>query len=209
MKLPEHSEEWIPTRQSLLTWLKHWEDRESWQAFFDTYWRLIYGVARKAGLSDAEAQEVVQETVIAVAKKMPEFKYDPVRGSFKAWLLTLTQWRISDQFRKRRQLAERHPDLAAKTSLMEAVPNPASEDRLAQVWEQEWQSNLMEVALERVKPRVSPRTFQIFQLHVLREWPVEKVTRTLSVGRAQVYLAKYRVSALLKKEIVRLTRHQK
>jgi RNA polymerase sigma-70 factor (ECF subfamily) len=208
VKTPDRSEEWIPTRQSLLTRLKDWRDDTSWRDFFSTYWRLIYGVAVKAGLSDAEAQEVVQETVIAVAKKMPEFKYDPVHGSFKAWLLTLTQWRISDQFRKRQQLAAHHPDLAAKTSLMEAVPDPASEDRLAQLWDDEWHKNLMEVALERVKPRVSPRTLQIFQLHVLREWPVEKVTRTLGVGRAQVYLAKHRVAALLKKEITRLKRQE-
>lgn len=105
MKETECPDEWIPTRKSLLTRLKSWDDQEGWQEFFNTYWRLIYGVARQAGLGDAEAQEVVQLTVIAVADKMKsgEFKYDPKRGSFKAWLLTQTQWRVSDQFRKRRQ----------------------------------------------------------------------------------------------------------
>src|SRR5437667_12874824 len=91
----------IPTRQSLLNRLKDWGDQASWQDFFDTYWQLIYNVAIKAGLSDTEAQEVVQETVIAVAKKIPEFKADPARGSFSAWLMRLTRWRIADQFRKR------------------------------------------------------------------------------------------------------------
>ena len=70
MKTPDTCDEWIPTRQSLLTRLKHWDDQEGWQEFFDTYWRLIYGVARKAGLNDTEAQEVVQASVITVAKKM-------------------------------------------------------------------------------------------------------------------------------------------
>ena len=41
----------------------------------------------KAGLTQVEAQEVVQETVIAVAKNIANFKRDPQRGSFKAWLL--------------------------------------------------------------------------------------------------------------------------
>jgi RNA polymerase sigma factor (sigma-70 family) len=151
---------------------------------------------------------VVQETVIAIAKKMKkgDFKYDPVRGSFKAWLLTLTQWRISDQFRKRQQVAKRHPDLAGKTELMEAVPDAAAEERLAQCWDAEWRHNLMQVALDRVRPRVSARTFQIFQLHVLKDWPVEKVVETLGVGRAQVYLAKHRVSAMLQKELAKLER---
>src|SRR5437762_6958342 len=91
----------IPTRRSLLVRLKNWDDQESWKDFFDTYWRLIYNVATKAGLSDAEAQEVVQETVIAVARKIGEFKADPAHGSLSAWLMQLTRWRIADQWRKR------------------------------------------------------------------------------------------------------------
>ena len=78
----------IPTRHSLLNRLKDWRDQTSWQDFFDTYWRLIYNVAAKAGLTDTEAEEVVQETVITVAKKISEFKADPARGSFSAWLIT-------------------------------------------------------------------------------------------------------------------------
>ncbi len=66
----------IRTRHSLLNRLKDWGDQASWQDFLDTYWRLIYNVAVKAGLADTEAEEVVQETVIAVAKKNAEFKAD-------------------------------------------------------------------------------------------------------------------------------------
>src|SRR6266496_4089601 len=91
----------IPTRHSLLNRLKDLGDQTSWQDFFDTYWQLIYNVAVKAGLTDIEAQEVVQETVIAVARKIPEFKADPGRGSFSAWLMRLTRSRIADQFRRR------------------------------------------------------------------------------------------------------------
>src|SRR5258706_14947787 len=86
--------ELIPTRQSLLSRLKDWKDEESWRVFFDTYWKLIYGAAMKAGLSDAEAQDVVQETVISVLKSMPGFEYNTEKGSFKSWLLRLTNWRI-------------------------------------------------------------------------------------------------------------------
>src|SRR2546425_2512059 len=99
--MPEPSFDPIPTRHSLLNRLKDWGDQTSWQDFFDTYWQLIYNVAVKAGLSDAEAQEVVQETVIAVARKIGEFKADPARGSFSAWLMQLTRWRIADQWRKK------------------------------------------------------------------------------------------------------------
>src|SRR3954471_1118795 len=95
--------ELIPTRQSLLSRLKDWNDQESWKVFFDTYWKLIYNAAVKAGLTDAEAQDVVQETVLSVLKKMPGFDYSAEKGSFKGWLLRLTSWRIVDQLRKRQK----------------------------------------------------------------------------------------------------------
>ena len=91
------------TRQSLLGRLKDWNDDASWQDFFNTYWRRIYGAAIKAGLTEAEAQEVVQETIIAVSKQMPGFKYDPAIGTFKSWLLNQTHWKIADQLRFRNQ----------------------------------------------------------------------------------------------------------
>jgi hypothetical protein len=91
----------LPTRQSLLNRLRDWQDQESWAVFFEIYWRLIYGFAVKSGLSDAEAQDVVQETVVSVAKRMKDFKYDPAVGSFKSWLLLITRRRIADFHRSR------------------------------------------------------------------------------------------------------------
>src|SRR5438876_6781131 len=91
----------IPTRASLLARLKDWDDSRSWSDFFETYWRLIYGRARKAELSDQEAQEVVQETIIAVAKKMECFKYEPKVALFKTWLFQIVSRRIAHQYRRR------------------------------------------------------------------------------------------------------------
>ena len=73
----------IPTRRSLLMRLKEIDDHASWQEFFDTYWRLLYSVARKAGLADAEAQDIVQDTIVSVARGMPGFRYDPEVAAFK------------------------------------------------------------------------------------------------------------------------------
>src|SRR5437588_7769006 len=88
--MKKNSEDLIPTRRTLLSRLKQWDDHESWQDFFNTYWKLIYGVAIRAGLGEPEAQDVVQDTVVSVAKQMPNFKYDPALGSFKSWLLLIT-----------------------------------------------------------------------------------------------------------------------
>jgi RNA polymerase sigma-70 factor (ECF subfamily) len=95
-------DDFLPTRYSLLSRLENWEDQDSWKEFFDMYWRLIYSFALKSGLTAAEAEDVVQETVISVAKNIQAFKREPSLGSFKGWLRNLTRWRIADQLRKRK-----------------------------------------------------------------------------------------------------------
>jgi RNA polymerase sigma factor (sigma-70 family) len=206
--MPLNTEELIPTRRSLLSRLKDWDDEESWRDFFNIYWRLIYRAAIKAGLSDAEAQDVVQETLLELAKKMPGFKYDPAVGSFKGWLLRTTQWKISGQFKRRRR-ESREVNLASDdrtgTAAIEGMPDPAALD-LDSVWDAEWERNLFDAAMENVKRKVSPAQFEMFYLNVMKEKPVREVAATLEVSAAQVYLAKHRVGGLLKREIEGLQR---
>jgi RNA polymerase sigma factor (sigma-70 family) len=192
----------IATRRSLVDRLANWDDQRRWQQFFDTYWKLIYSAARKSGLADTEAQEVVQETIITVAKNIDRLKYDPAVGSFKGWLLQITRWRIADQFRKR------EPDAAKRTfsrddpltATIERVPDSQIVD-LDALWEAEWKDNLLEAAVARVKKKVDPKQFQIFDCYVRKEWSAQKVAERLRVSVGQVYLARHRVAALLKKEI--------
>jgi RNA polymerase sigma-70 factor (ECF subfamily) len=207
-------DEFIPTRASLVSRLKDWEDQTSWREFFDTYWRLIYGAARKAGLTDAEAQDVVQETLLAVAKKMPGFIYDPAKDSFKGWLMQVTQWKVADQFRNR--LAGVHAS-ACPAGPGEARPgerqhtlkrelqraDPAGFD-LQAIWEDEWRTHLLHTALERVKRRVEPGHYEMYYLHVIKEQAAREVARALGVNVARVYLAKHRVGARLKQELKNL-----
>jgi len=189
----------------LLNRLKDWEDQSSWQEFFDTYWKLIYGVARKAGLTDAEAQDVVQETMFSVAHHLPSFKYDPSIGSFKLWLLNMTRWRIADQFRKRgpQNPGRSSADDSTGTGTIDQVMDPASA-ALDAVWETEWKTNLLDAATARVKPRVDPKKYQMFDCYVNKEWPAEQVAATFGVPVDHVYMAKHRVTDMIKEEVKRL-----
>jgi RNA polymerase sigma-70 factor (ECF subfamily) len=198
------TDDFIPTRYSLLSRLENWEDQESWKDFFDTYWRLIYSVALKSGLSDAEAQDVVQETIIAVAKNIQKFKRDRTLGSFKGWLRNLTRWRIADQLRQRTNATAAPSDLADDGSAGWNPAEIADSSEAEAIWDDEWRLNLMKVALNHVKGVVKEEHYQMFDLYVVKQWPAEKVARTLDVHVGQVYLAKYRVAALVKKEIRRL-----
>src|SRR5438132_9129708 len=174
-----NEEEFIPTRQSLLSRLRNWNDQESWKVFFDTYWKLIYTAAIKAELTDAEAQDVVQETVIAVCKAMPTFQYSE-HGSFKCWLLRLTSWRINDQIRSRKA----HLGLIGAAAAAMAGPLQSCLEKL---WEEQWETNLLEAALARVKRKVDSKMFQVFDLYVYHGWAVSRVARALKVSRAYVY----------------------
>ena len=192
----------LATRRSLVEHLADWGDQLRWQEFFDTYSKLIYSAARKSGLTDGEAQEVVQETVITVAKSIDKLKYDPAIGSFKGWLLQITRWRITDQFRKREPGDAKRPRLSDDhaTATIERVPDTRGID-LDAIWETEWKENLFEAAIARVKKQIEPKQFQIFDCYVRKEWPAQKVAAQLGVNIGQVYLARHRVSALLKREI--------
>jgi RNA polymerase sigma factor (sigma-70 family) len=195
----------LPTRWSLLSRLKNWDDHASWQQFFDIYWKLIYNVAIKAGLSDTEAQDVVQETVITVAKNLDRFKMDPARGSFKGWLMHTTRWRIADQFRKRTPGlgARTAADNGDRTDTVERVPDPSGVS-LEAFWNDEWEKNLLAVATENVKNRVSPEEYQMFDLCSLRQCPVKEVAAKLGVKVWKVYFAQKQIAGMLRKEVKQL-----
>jgi RNA polymerase sigma factor (sigma-70 family) len=201
----------IQTRPSLLNRLKTGDDAPSWQEFYRIYGKLTRDFAIQAGLTDAEADEVVQETAIAMARHLPEYRYDPKVCQFKTWLLNLTSWRVKDQLKKRKKEAgwtqgpsSKSPqDDTAQTATLHRVPDPRAVD-LESLFETEWRKNLFVAALERVKQKFSLKQFQIFDLLVVKEWPARDVAKSLGVTLANVYVTKHRVSAAIKKETNRL-----
>lgn len=195
------------TRKSLIAKLDNWEDQRTWDEFYKTYWKLIYSVAMKAGLRSEESFDVVQETILSIAKQSKKNMYDPDKGSFKSWLMNMTRWRINDQFRKRKKdtamSISEWGDEGRKTSIIDSLPDPKA-GTLERLWEVEWKKNLADAALARVKSQVSPKQYQIFDCYVIREWDADKVKSQLGVSMSQVYLAKHRVGKILKKELARL-----
>jgi RNA polymerase sigma factor (sigma-70 family) len=179
----------IPTRESLLARLRDLDDQDSWGEFYDLYWRLIHNVACRAGLQPAEAQEVIQETMITAARKLPGFTYDPAKDRFKGWLLHIVRYRIADQFRRRLAAAGGG---GARVETPESSTADTSLDWQA-IWDSEWAAHLWRAALLRLKREVPPEHYEIFHLHVIKEQAASAVARALGVGVAQVYLVKHRL----------------
>ncbi len=205
----------LATRETLLERLKDCGDQNSWQEFYDAYRDLIYSFALKAGLTETEAEDVVQETAIGVARKLPQFKFDPARCTFRTWLLNLTAWRIKDQIRKRMEPKQAPCQLAnsrmlsancegtTRTATVERVPDSTVE-QLEACWEADWKKAVLTVALKRVKADANLKDCQMFDLHVLRGMSPREAARALGVSVARVYLAKHRIGRLVTRLIAQM-----
>ena len=190
----------LATRASLLGRLKNWDDARSWEEFAQTYSRLIRAVAIKAGLNEAEAKDVEQETLLCVAKTIHEFESNPERGSFKSWLLNLTRWRIADQFRRRAPAVAAGSEREATRTDTPTIERVPGSNEIDAEWEIEWKRNVLETAFARVGRKVKPKHLQIFDLYARRHWAAARVARELGVTLIQVYLVNHRLTKLLKKE---------
>jgi RNA polymerase sigma factor (sigma-70 family) len=199
------------TRVTLIERVKNPLDDESWQDFFQTYWKLIYQLALRLGLSDSEAEEVVQLTMIAVSRNIPKFKYNPSKGSFRNWLLQQARWQIRDAQRARereghlvpiesREQSPHYPSDAAAT----ATAHRVADDRAWRVPDASWSETVHSAAVAAVRAQFTVKQYQMFDLYVLRHWPAKRVTATLGVRGFLLYLWSSRVRRVYEKEIRRI-----
>jgi len=208
----------LATRPSLLARLKDWSQQTAWRDFDHDYGSLVRNVARKSGLSDTEVDEVVQEVLITVAKNIGEFQHAGRRGSFRAWLYQQARWRIADQFRARKRSVlpgsaisfnhkskEGESENTPPAGLIDHEGIGAQESRadpiFERIWDAEWIEQVHQLALARVKRRVSARQFQLFELHALQGMSIRDAAHAAGASMAAVYMAKSRIRRLLKREI--------
>jgi RNA polymerase sigma-70 factor (ECF subfamily) len=193
------------TRPSLLARLKDWSHQTAWREFDHDYAPLVRNIARRAGLTDAEADEVAQETLIAVAKNIGEFEHAGNRGSFRAWLYQQARWRIADGFRVRVRASRGAGDAATRDEsfLLEiSDAQPVEVDPVFErLWDAEWKAHIHLTALARVKRQVSARQFQLFDIHVLQGLSVRSAAEAAGTTMAAVYMAKSRVARLVRREM--------
>ena len=199
------------TRSSFVERLRNWCDDAAWRQFLTRYGRLIRHVARRAGLSVEEAEDVVQETASTVARKMPAFEYDRSRCSLEGWVRHVTHLRIKDQLRRRLPAGgAMHGGASATrsgtrgTAWMERVADERCDAERDEAWQEAWRQALLERALERVQLRVAPAHYQVFCLSVVDGLPGRDVARTLGVSLATVYVVRHRLLRLLRAEVERL-----
>jgi len=171
-------------------------DQQAWTAFVDRYGPLIFHWSRRWGLQDADADDVTQMVLVRLARKMPEFQYDP-GGSFRAWLKTLTQHAWSDFVAAQQRVGQG----AGGSSVREALESIAARDDLVQRLEAEFEREVFEQASLRVRLRVDPQSWEVFRLTALEGQTGAAVAEQLGMQVAAVFKAKSRVQKHLQEEI--------
>jgi len=188
----------VTTRPSLLARIKNTGDRQAWAEFVDIYAPLIYGFAQNKGLQDADAADLTQEVLGAVARSAARLEYDPARGTFRGWLFTVVRHKLSNfgVAQRRHQPGSGDTDLNRR---LEQHPAPTADEAAA--WESEYERQLFTLACEQVRRDFQESTWQAFWRTAIQGTSGKQVAGDLGITSAAVYLAKRRVIARLRQQI--------
>lgn len=186
-----------PTQLTLLVRIRDARDQEAWERFVDLYAPLVYGFLRKRGLQDADAADLTQDVLRQVAAASKSLEYDAKRGSFRNWLFTVVQNRLTDHWRKDRLREHGEGDSAAQMRLNE-LPQPGNPNA---EWEADYERQLFHYAAGIVKSDFTPATWQAFWQTAVEGQSGRDVAEQLEMTVAAVYLAKGRVMTRLKDQI--------
>jgi RNA polymerase sigma factor (sigma-70 family) len=176
-------------------------DQRAWGEFVGHYGPKVYGWCQRWGLQDADAQDVTQDVLLRLAGKLRDFRYDPSR-SFRAWLKTLAHHAVSDLREARRRPGGGSGD-SAVARLLDGL---GARDDLARRLEEEFDRELLEEAMHRVRLRVAPQTWSAFRLTALEGLSGAEAAARIPMQVAQVFVAKRRVQKMLRDEVVKLER---
>jgi RNA polymerase sigma-70 factor (ECF subfamily) len=184
------------TRASLLVRLRDPHDQEAWRQFVAVYAALIYGFARKRGLQDADAADVMQEVLRSVARAAGRFEYDPRRGSFRGWLFTATRNKVANFLRQRdgRPRASGDPDVRRR---LDEEPAPDEEAD----WDRDYERRRFAWAAERVRGEFQPATWQAFWVTAVEGKGAKAASAATGLSVGAVYVARSRVLARLREEV--------
>jgi RNA polymerase sigma factor (sigma-70 family) len=172
-------------------------DQAAWARFVERYAPRVYGWCRQWGLQEADAQDVTQVVLLRLAEKMRSFRYDP-EGSFRGWLRTLTCRAWCDFVASQRRAGRGSGGPAVALQTLEACTD------LARRLEDEFDREVLEEAMARVRLRVQPHTWEAFRLLALEGLPGARVAQELHMNVATAFVARSKVQKLLREEVRRL-----
>jgi RNA polymerase sigma-70 factor (ECF subfamily) len=189
------------TRASLLVRLRDVTDGDAWREFARLYAPVIYGFARKRGLQDADAADLMQDVLRSVSGAMNRLEYDPVRGTFRGWLFTVTRNKVFNFLDSRKRRVQGTGDSRMQQRLEQHVD---SDGKMSADWEADYQRSLAAQAMERVRTEFQAATWDAFLLTAVEGQTPAQVSARIGLSVGAIYVAKSRVIARLRQEIERM-----
>jgi RNA polymerase sigma factor (sigma-70 family) len=187
------------TRMTLLTRIKDETDLDAWREFVRLYGPVVYGFARKRGLGDAEAADLMQEVLRSVTRNAETMEYEPKCGTFRGWLFNVTRNKICNFLSAQKN----RPRWAGDSGfLITSVPDGEAE--LDSDWDIEYQRQLAAKARDRVKHAFRSSIWQAFWKTAVDGRTAQDVGLELKMTPGAVYVAKCRVLTRLREEMQRL-----
>ena len=193
------------TRASLILRIANSEDAQAWEEFLRLYQPVVYRLACRQGLQHADAEELVQEVMLSIARKVEDWDPDPERGRFRHWLFRIARNQIINQL-SRRKYQTWGTGQSGIQSLLEQQIDPAGS--LSELFEIEYRRSLFQHAAQLVQAAVAERTWNAFWLSAVREVPMSEVAQQLAMSLGSVYIARNRVIARLRAEVQRIQREE-
>lgn len=184
------------TRPSLLLRLRDRSDADAWRAFDAIYRPMLDRFARARGLNDADAEDVTQHCLSAIASHMGQFDYDPSKGRFKSWLATLVNNRVRSLARRRAERQGETRDFQGEQRI---------EDSPAETFERIWLEEHLRHCLDELRNEVQDKTFQAFQRYVIEQRPLEEVCEAFDLKPNNVYTIKWRMTERIAARMKELT----
>jgi RNA polymerase sigma-70 factor (ECF subfamily) len=183
------------TRRSLLLRLRDRDDTRAWEEFVEIYEPLLYRLARGRGLQHADAEEMVQEALVAVASSIERWDPDPIHGSFRGWLFCIAR-NVTINFLTRRRPGQQGAGGTSLQLLLEGHPDPDSE--AAADFEPQYQREVFHWAVRQIRAEFRPSTWQAFWKTAVDGEPISETAAALGLSIGAVYMARSRVMARIK-----------
>ncbi len=181
------------TSITLLERLRRPDDQQAWARFVEIYAPLLFHWARRAGLNEPDAADLVQDVLLLLLEKLPDFAYDPQK-TFRGWLrtVTLNKWR---EKQRRREVTQ------AAGAPLDQLP---AQEESEKFWDVEYRQYLLGRVMETMQATFQPTSWKACCQMVVAGRPAQDVASELGISVAAVYMAKSRVLKRLREELTGL-----
>ncbi len=182
------------TRASLILRLQNADDVAAWDEFSALYGPVVFRVARRRGFQIADAENLVQEVLLAVAQSVSKWFARDDRGSFRAWLLRIAHNEAVDMLTERATRTLGH-DGERGRQLLDGI---SVRNDISSLIDREYELAVFHAAAERVQQSVSESTWRAFWLTEVQGESVEQAAKELRTTKGNIYVSRSRVMARIK-----------